>query len=80
MLRCDLYDAIDLPAGLFDSFYVIVALGPDERQSSHCSMTEGVVHFESSEPGKENYYEQLEDIKVKMPVDVEQVRRTPHRP
>ena len=30
------------------------------------------VRFESSEPGKENYYEQLEDIKALMPEDVEQ--------
>ena len=64
MLRCDLYDAIGLPAGPFDSFYVVAALGPHEQKSSYCSMNEGVVHFESSSPGKEGYYEQLEDIKV----------------
>jgi hypothetical protein len=69
MLRCDLYDAIGLPAGPFDSFYVVAALGPHEQKSSYCSMNEGVVHFESSSPGKEGYYEQLEDIKVGVPSD-----------
>ena len=46
-LRCDLYDATELPAGPFDSVYVVVALGPHERRSTPCVATEGVVRFES---------------------------------
>ena len=66
-LRCDLYDAADIPASVFDKVYVVCALGPIERHSPRCSVDDGVVCFESAEPGLENYYEQVEDIKVKMP-------------
>jgi len=71
-LRCDLYDASDIPCGAFQSCYVVVALGPHERTSTKCQATDGVVRFESDQPGKENYYEQLEELRAKMPDDPQQ--------
>lgn len=68
-LRCDLYDGSDFVTGPLDSVYVVVALGPVEKRSAACAVTDGVVRFESDEPGKEGYYEQLEEIRVKMPDD-----------
>jgi len=68
MLRCDLYDACGIPATeALDNVYVIVTLGPYEKKSTACSLEEGLVRFESNEPGKDGYYEQIEDLKAKMP-------------
>jgi hypothetical protein len=57
IVRAD--DASDIPCGAFQSCYVVVALGPHERTSTKCQATDGVVRFESDQPGKENYYEQV---------------------
>jgi len=66
-LRCDLYDGSDIPCGAFEAIFVILQLGPYERRSTACQATDGVVRFESDQPGKENYYEQLEELKARMP-------------
>ena len=46
---------------------VIATLGPYERRSAACQNTDGVIRFESEQPGKEGYYEQLEEIRARMP-------------
>ena len=71
-LRIDLYDASDIPCGAFDSVYVVACLGPHERQSTSCQATDGVVRFESDQPGKEGYYEQLEELRARMPEEAKQ--------
>lgn len=72
-LRCDLYDGSDFVTGPLDNVYVIVSLGPYEKRSASCAVTDGVVRFESDAPGKEGYYEQLEEIRARMPDDPAQV-------
>ena len=71
-LRCDLYDGSDIPCGPLESVFVMVALGPYERRSTSCAVTDGVVRFESEQPGKEGYYEQLEELRASMPEEVAQ--------
>lgn len=64
-LRCDLFDGSDLPAGTpFDSIYVVLQFGPHEKRSANAPVTDGVVRFESDQPGKEGYYEQLDEVRV----------------
>ena len=68
-LRCDLYEGVGLPIGPIEAVYVVLSWGGIERQSATRSPSEGKVRFESAVLGKEGYYEQLEEISVRLPPD-----------
>ena len=68
-LRCDLYEAVGLPIGPIESVYVVLSWGGTERQSAARAPSEGKVRFESAVLGKEGYYEQLEEIGMRLPPD-----------
>ncbi|KAL1498830.1 hypothetical protein AB1Y20_014132 [Prymnesium parvum] len=71
-LRCDVYEGTGFNLGGFDSVFIVASLGPVERRSAARRPTDGMIRFESPADGKEGYYEQLEEIRAKMPQDVTQ--------
>jgi len=71
-LRCDVYEGTGFALGGLDSVFITATLGPNERRSASRRPQDGMIRFESPADGKEGYYEQLEEIRAKMPQDVTQ--------
>jgi hypothetical protein len=71
-LRCDLYEGIGFPVGPLEAIYVVLSWGGAERRSTPRSPSEGKVQFESPGVGREGYYEQLDEIGVRLPSQPEQ--------